>query len=391
MKKAIKIILVGSELLILCLFLNKTEAKSAELDFSGYFYNLPAIQKTSELFGSNITDKDYFLADISRLRFTPVVNFGMNTQVHLDYEINTFVSDITIPGFAFTNIAANRQAVDLNWNLAEEKKFQANHFIDRLFIKQFFDWGELVFGRQRISWGVGRIWQPTDLFNQINPANFSKFEKDGADAISSKLYLGRFTDLELVVNFREMFEDYNYGARFRTNFNEFDVSALAGHFDKRVVAGGDFAGNLFDAGIRGELMISADKFDPQSNFYKALLGIDYQFNSKLYGLLEYKHNGEGSECKLCYDLEKLGRGEIINLGLDYLAAQATYQLHELWNLSLLSNTNLNDESGFVSSSLSYDALQNLYLSLSAMYFYGDELDEYWYYSSAGYLTLEYYF
>lgn len=44
--------------------------------------------------------------------------------------------------------------------------------------------------------------------------------------------------------------------------------------------------------------------------------------------------------------------------------------------------------GFVFSSLDYDASQNLYLSLSTVYFNGDDLDEYWYYSSAGYLTFE---
>lgn len=45
MKKTIKIILVGLELLFFRLFLNNNEIKAAELDFSGYFNNLPALQK----------------------------------------------------------------------------------------------------------------------------------------------------------------------------------------------------------------------------------------------------------------------------------------------------------------------------------------------------------
>ena len=50
----------------------------------------------------------------------------------------------------------------------------------------------------------------------------------------------------------EKLNNSNGGFRFRTNYSEYDLSLIGGYFDKRIVIGGDFAGNLFEAGVRGE-------------------------------------------------------------------------------------------------------------------------------------------
>lgn len=382
-------------ILLLIFSLNCYHLKSTEIDFdfNGYLYNLPNIQKFPEsfsLYGVQSGNKDYIAANISRLRLKPTINIGMNTEISAHYEINSLWSDYQFPVFENQGIGI-RQAVDLNWEIANEDKFKMNHYIDRLYWKQFFDFGEMVIGRQRISWGVGRVWQLTDLFNPINPANFSKFEKDGADAISAKIYTGNFSDIEAVVNFRETNDKYNYGWRYRTNYAEYDFSVIGGFFDKRYIVGAELAGNLFDAGVRGELIFSADENDFNNNYTKYLVGIDYQFTDKLYALIEYKHNGQGTDCKLCYEMDKLFSGKILNVGLDYGATQVTYQIHPLVSANIMNIINLRDKSGFSSVGISYEAFQNLMLNLSGMYFYGDELTEYRFYSTTAYLTIEWYF
>jgi hypothetical protein len=96
-----------------------------------------------------------------------------------------------------------------------------------------------------------------------------------------KLFLGEFTDLQLVINPQKNGHG-NAGYRLRTNFAEYDLSTIGGVFDDRWVFGGDFAGNLFDAGVRGELIDSAKQKNVSSNFTTLILGADYQFTAELY-------------------------------------------------------------------------------------------------------------
>jgi hypothetical protein len=290
-----------------------------------------------------------------------------------------------------TSGMTNRQALDLNWSLIKENKFQANHYIDMLYFKQMFDFGEVTLGRQVISWGVGRIWQPLDLFNPINPANFSKFEKDGADAISAIIYLGMFSDLELVYNFRENWEDANFGGRFRTNYEMFDLSLMLGYFDDQSVVGSSFSGDLYGAGVRGEGIFSYNSDHPDSSFFRVILGADYQFTPEFYALIEYLYNGEGTDCRYCYEIERLFKGEILNVARHYLAAQSTYKIHPLVNVNLGGSMNLNDQSAYINLSVAYDFLEDFKLTAAGIFFHGDDLSEYSYYSTAFYLLGQFYF
>lgn len=69
-----------------------------------------------------------------------------------------------------------------------------------------------------------------------------------------------------------------------------------------------------DAGVRGEAIVSSRKDDFSSNVVKYILGIDYQFTPELYALVEYYFNGGGKVDPLSYDLIRLSKGEILNLG-----------------------------------------------------------------------------
>lgn len=359
-----------------------------EPDFSGYVYELPAYYKEPKLLGSN---GDYFLSNLTRIRLRPEINFSYDSRITAHYEIDLNWSERQVNPAMFPTGATNRQAVDLNWKVADDKKFFANHFIDLLYYKHIFDFGELTFGRQIVSQGSGRIWQPTDRFNPINPANFSKIERDGADAFAFKYYLGNFSDLEFVYNFREMWKDGNAAVRYRSKTGEYNYSIMSGFFDHRICAGADFAGNLFGAGVRGEALFSASKSDLNSNFTNAILGIDYQFTEELYALLEFNRNGEGASDKSDYDVLRAFKGEIQNVGRHYAASQINYKFNPLLNITATTMSNLDDGSGFVGGFLQYSAFDNLNLTAGSMVFYGDKYDEYWYYSTAYYLAVEFFF
>jgi hypothetical protein len=376
--------------LLLFLFISSYLFPQYEFEFSGYAVELPIYQISNNEIAKFLNfNKEQFL-NLTRLRLRPTFHLWTDARIAAEYEIASLFYNST----GLLNILSNennRQFFNWNWNLVKENKLSVNHFIDRLYFRQGFDFGNIILGRQRIAWGTGRIWNPTDLFNPINPAAFYKTEKDGADAATATLYLGNFTDMEVVYNPKKKFKAANYGFRFRTNLFEYDFAVVGAYFDKRVIIGGDFAGNFFEAGLRGEGIISADRNDLSSNFIKFILGMDYQFTSKLYGLVEYQYNGEGFTNKNKYQLLRLLNGEILNLSKNYIFLQSTYQLHPLVTTSVSLNCNLNDGSGFAAVSASYNALENLYINLGAQITYGSQFDEYWYYPSSLYVSGEFYF
>ncbi len=57
---------------------------------------------------------------------------------------------------------------------------------------------KLVVGRQRVAWGVGRVWNPTDLFNPVSPLQIEQDQRDGVDAVNLEYYTGPLGSLNLV-------------------------------------------------------------------------------------------------------------------------------------------------------------------------------------------------
>ena len=380
----------GRWLWVCLFFLSSGASAQLELTFSGYAVDFPAYQRSEDLvarfFG---VGRDQFV-NVSRLRLRPALSLWRDAQLSLEYEISALYHSTPVL-FQVQSEENSRQIADWTWNPIDGKHWTVLHYVDRLHFKQGFGFGDLVIGRQRIAWGTGRVWNPTDLFNPLNPASFAKIEKDGVDAALVKFHLGSFTDVSLVFNPQRGGKTSNAGCRFRTNVREFDLSVVGGRFDKRVIVGGDFAGNLFDAGVRGEGILSAipDRFD--SNFVKLILGIDYQFTSRLYGLVEYHFNGEGATDKSRYDLLRLAKGEIINVGRNYLAVQTSYLIHPLVNIAASWARNVDDRSQYLALVASYSATDEISVAFGGQLFLGNDFAEYWYYPDALYVKADIFF
>jgi len=360
-----------------------------DITFTGYAVDMPVYTFSSDRTPSFFPSESQLL-NLTRLRLKPQIFLWSDARINIEYEMDALLAK-DINNSEINQVTVNRQLINMKWNIASGNKYQLSHYIDRLYFRQGFDWGNIIAGRQRISWGTGRIWNPTDLFNPINPADFSKIEKDGADALSMTYYLGNFTDLNIVYNPQDKFKKNNAAFRFRTNYETYDLAVIGGYFDRRYVAGFDFAGNLFVAGIRGEGIISMDKNDLSKNYTKLVFGIDNQFTPKLYALIEYQYNGEGRTNKFSYDFNRLARGEIINLNRNYLFISSNYLFTPLITGTFSNNTDINDGSGFVNVSCSWSLTENSNLIFGGLITYGKEFTEYWYYQNSLYIQSELFF
>jgi hypothetical protein len=382
-------------------------AAQMEFEFSGYVVDLPMYQRLNEGMASLLAataegngDRNMFV-NLTRLRLRPTLRLWEGATLALEHEADLLYSSRSLMFRAATG-RTNRQVTTLRWQPVDDGNVTLQHYVDRLYFRQNFLWGSIVAGRQRIQWGTGRIWNPTDLFNPINPASFDRIEKDGADAVSAKVYLGSFTDVQAVVNFRTARgqrdgaapapDSSNYGLRVRTNLQEFDVSAMGGWFDRRMVLGGDLAGSMFDAGVRAEAIYAFEGEElPNSDYLRMVIGADYQFTPEFYALVEYLYNGEGHNSPTSYELVRLLEGDILQLNRKYLYVGGSYLVHPLVSTSAGIMQNIGDGSGFLSMVATWSSSDNSLVSAGAMLSYGDELDEYWYYPLSLYLKAEYHF
>jgi len=361
-----------------------------EFQFNGYVATFPIYQQLNSTVGIFLGVPEKQFLDISRFRLRPSLTVGEDGFFMLEYEANAAYSSAPLL-YSVLPQAIDKQVVDLSWNLVQSPRWTVTHFVDRLYYQHSTNIVDLTIGRQRISWGTGRVWNPTDLFNPINPTSFSKIEKDGVDAFLAKFVIGNFTDISLVFNAKREFRDNNFGFRFRSNLEGYDFSFMGGMFDERIVVGADFAGSVLDAGLRGEGIFSTSRDNPQTNFVSMILGVDNQFTERLYALAEYHFNGRGKGSPSQYELQRLLQGGILNLGRHYVTAQASYLLHPLVATLLGTTRSLTDRSGFVSLNAVYSSSNETSLSLGGQYFYGSSFTEYWYYPQSAYLKFDYYF
>jgi len=166
---------------------------------------------------------------------------------------------------------------------------------------------------------------------------------------------------------------------------------MGGFFDERIVVGGDFAGSIIDAGIRGEGILSGSKANFTENYFKGIIGADNQFTEKLYAMVEYHFNGAGKSEPSSYDLGGLINGKVLNLGRHFAAGQVSYLVHPLLVVSAMYNHSFTDGSGFTAGTAVYSVSDEISLSLGGQYFFGDRFDEYWYYPSTIYGKIDLYF
>ncbi len=375
---------------VILLSLPVVSSAQMQFSFSGYCLNLPTVQTINEDLARPFGLNRRQTIDLTRARLRPTLELWDGAKIALEHEIVLQLHSAQ-DVFFLSPEGLQRQVVSLRWQPFLWDHGSLQHFVDRLYFRQNTESSSLVVGRQRIQWGTGRIWNPTDLFNPISPLNYAKIEKDGADAVSFTRYLGNFTDLELVYNPEDHFKRWNAGARFRTNVFGYDFSVVGGYFDTQGIVGGDFAGNLFTAGFRGEGIHRFANASTGRGYSRFILGVDYQFTSILYALVEYQYNGEGETDERRYDLIRLFRGEVLNVGRNYLAVSASLQAHPLIMVGVTATANLDDHSVSLLPTIDYSYSDAITFGAGGLITTGPAFTEFWYYPTSLYLQAQIFF
>lgn len=177
------------------------------------------------------------------------------------------------------------------------------HLLYRAFLHYEGERLQVTVGRQRIPWGVGRLWNPIDRFNAIPPLAVEGDQSPGIDAVDLRWFLDGFDQFELVYAPGTRHEEARYAARYQAVVRDVDVGAMVGIFEQAPTAGVDFAGNLGDAAWRMEAVFA----DPEQEvwllgdagprerdpFWQIVLSLDTNFDvaDGLYVLIEHLYDG----------------------------------------------------------------------------------------------------
>jgi len=233
-------------------------------------------------------------------------------------------------------------------------------------------------GKQRIPLGVGRIWNPIDIFNPINVEAIEVEERIGTDAIRYEYALGELSYIDVTVardkgavEVKGYLKDVDVGLvglwdedadQFFTDRGLDDQLPGTGierldEGSSQDIIGWEIEGELPETGI--ELRSEGGSFHNRESgerHTEFIVGAEYGFENSLTLLGEYKYSDE--------------------TGIDHFGAQANYQPAMLWICNLLVITNLDDQSGFVSPFLEYSLSDEMTLSAGAFFYFGGDDDEF---------------
>lgn len=255
-------------------------------------------------------------------------------------------------------------------------------------------------GRQRIAWGTGKIWNPTDVLNPYQPTSVEPEERRGVDALYARAGLGALGQAEYVWAPNDTWPQHAMLGRLHGNASGWDWSLMGGKTavsTASVMAGGDFAGTVLEGTLHGE----AAWFSPQvrTPYWKAGLGYDYtvpadsrwRYLRDTAFVVEYFHAGNGVTNPAQYSFGPILLGNEVTVSQNYFGVTYSKDLHPLLKLSAVAIVNADDGSTFAAPSLTWNALNNLYLSASVQRFGGGRVTEFGRMPNLSVLTAQYYF
>jgi hypothetical protein len=247
---------------------------------------------------------------------------------------------------------------------------------DRAYAKFYLTEANVTVGKQRIAWGSGYIWNPTDVFNPFVLSFAVKEEEEtNVEAVRVEIPLGTAENIDCFALTNADLTTSKKGLKVKGNFGLFDIAMSYVDLGRSATQLGiDMVGEAFGFGLRSELAFKAPMIG--NKYIQAVLGADYTLDNGAGINLEYFHNGGGQNNKNNYDWVSLAQGTIAQVGSDYLFFSINKAVDELTEVRLSLITNLNDLSYIIYPVYSMNVAQNIDVSLEAMLIGGQRGSEF---------------
>jgi hypothetical protein len=235
--------------------------------------------------GTIVDHQDNTLDHLVHQRFNYEYRFNSHFRVNVGMRNRVIIGDSLSAPFYSQIIELDNGYFDLSSNLIDNDNLILNSQLDRLYLDWKSDGWNIRGGRFRINWAMNTVWNPNDLYNAYSIYDFDYEERPGSDAISISKKLGFASSIDLVYSPSKDSNLDRYSARYLFNIEGWDIQALAGKAGLDYVIGTGFAGDVYGAGLRGELTW----LDPWMDQYKgqtfkktfvSSIETDYSFGGK---------------------------------------------------------------------------------------------------------------
>jgi len=335
---------------VILFFLTASYAQAIE--FSGSYTNL--------LFQHKDSRKQGVTTDLNRLRLT--FEGGEKAwQWRLSYDNELLYGGaVRDPAFASLRQTSDPTWLDLNANIITSSALDWRHNLYRGWLQYKTEGWDVVLGRQRIAWGSGRIWNPTDRFNPVQPTALEPEQKLGVDAVYMTHAYSDFGSIQLLVapGQTDRALRRKWALRWQDTMEQTDTALWLGEVGGERIVAVDVTGNVGDATARLEWQQSWR--GEQGDFGQFIVGIDGTLTNQLlpeglYLAAEYFYNGLPHS-----NVKRLIQSDLLqSSSRQLLGMLAGYDLTPLWRTELVWLVDLEKPSMFIAPSLRWSASDNM--------------------------------
>ena len=264
------------------------------------------------------------------------------------------------PTFGTDLKSLQKDFFSLSYNIIDHKDILLNTTLDRFYLEYYAGNLEVSLGRQRVNWGINTIWNPNDIFNVYSFIDFDYEERPGSDVLLVRYYTGEVSSVEIGMKFHGKKENMVLGGLWKFNKNQYDFQVLGGYANGYWTIGGGWAGNLGNAGWKGETTWFISDFEQQNNAFLVTSAVDYSFQNNTYisGGFLYNRNGSGASSITGLSTFNVSPQNIYPFNLAILITNG-YQITPLLNTSLtLVYTPNRNHPVFLGPAVSYSIAQD---------------------------------
>ncbi len=397
---------------------SSANAAGPEVELSGFAKNLGILATGVESLGVDATfrprlrDDEMLEGDTSILRLRALSRLGDWLTLEAQWQASLQTGEPALLDGQPTGGAgleaglegtADMGALPLQWELARGEGHILGSRIDWLTVTGERGRFKLVVGRQAISWGAGRFFTPTDLVSPFHPTQVDREVKPGVDALLLAWSITDTSELTVVGAAFDGNEDrfvssYLAAARYYGMLGALTVAAVVLFRDddrgiqdpiqvrpdtepsefRDLVAGAQLEGELFGVGLRAEGTWTEPFNDDELAFLQLVLSADYQFDTEIYAIVEYYHNGFGTRRPKNYlrkmEHYRFRRGEVFTAGRYYLAMMLSYPMLPELTTSVMVLANVGDPSALVGPGFSWSITDAFDLIGGAYIAFGEGID-----------------
>lgn len=210
----------------------------------------------------------------------------------------------------------------------------------------------LTIGKQRVPYGVGRVWNPTDIYNPIDATAIESDERKGVEALRYEYTINNLSNIDTTVSK----DKYAIRIKGYLGFADFGLITIKDEKKDQTILGYEIQGELFNTGL--ELRSEGGYFNNKNrkDYKEFIIGAEYGFENSLNILSEYKYNSLQNQ--------------------DYLALNLSYTLSTLVECSYLGIKNLDDRSTVSLARVSYSLSDESELEFGTYKYTGKIFSEY---------------